>query len=271
MAAQLCLKPCPASGDGVHTWIFYAACRLIEAGLSNEEAEPEIKALMTREPNPVSEIADALRSARGERSRSTPRWAPVNPAAIAEIVKSGPTLVELISRSAEPIQFGAETRSELIIDTLFPGNPWLCTGKASNQFYTAKREDWRGRLHEQSLIVPSPMSSQKGRTKQGKPSYHSEANTGPRRFLVVEFDNGTLDQQAALLWHFAKFAPLALVVFSGSRSAHSWYFCDGQPEDKLRRFFDYAVSLGADPRTWSRSQFVRLADGKRSDGKRATP
>jgi hypothetical protein len=88
---------------------------------------------------------------------------------------------------------------------------------------------------------------------------------------VVEFDNGTLDQQAALLWHFAKFAPLALVVFSGSRSAHSWYFCDGQPEDKLRRFFDYAVSLGADPRTWSRSQFVRLADGKRSDGKRATP
>jgi hypothetical protein len=41
----------------------------------------------------------------------------------------------------------------------------------------------------------------------------------------------------------------------------------GQSEDKLRRFFDYAVSLGADPRTWLRSQFVRMPDGKRVDGK----
>jgi len=105
-AAQLLKKPCPASGEGVHTWVFYAACRLVEAGWSDEQAEPEIEALMTREPNPASEIRDELRSARGERRRSTPRWAPVNPAAIAEIAKGGPTLVELISRSPEPIQFG---------------------------------------------------------------------------------------------------------------------------------------------------------------------
>jgi hypothetical protein len=267
VAAQLCLKPCPASGGGVHSWIFYAACRVIEAGLSDEQAESQIEALITRESNPPSEIIDALRSARGDHSRSAPRWSPVNPAAIAEIAKSGPTLVELISRSPEPIQFVEQSRTEMFVDLLFPGDPWLCIGRASNQFYTAKREAWRGRLHEQSLIVPSPMSSQKGRTKQGKLSCHSEANTGPRRFLVVEFDSGTLDQQAALLWHFAKFAPLALVVFSGSKSAHSWYFCDGQPEDKLQRFFDYAVSLGADPRTWSRSQFIRMPDGKRADAK----
>src|SRR6266513_600889 len=265
-AAQL-LKPCPASGEGVHTWVFHAACSLVEASLSDEQAEAEIEALMTREPNPPSEIIDALRSARGERRRSTPRWSPINTKAIAEIADNGPSLIELVSCSPDPIQFGAQSRSELIIDTLFSDNPWLCIGKASNQFYTAKREAWRGRLHEQSLIVPSPMSSQKGRTKQGKPSYHSEANTGPRRFLVVEFDSGTLDQQAALLWHFAKFAPLALVVFSGSKSAHSWYFCDGQPEDKLQRFFDYVVSLGADPKPWPRSQFVRLPDGTRADGK----
>jgi hypothetical protein len=77
-----------------------------------------------------------------------------------------------------------------------------------------------------------------------------------------------LDQQAALLWHLAQFAPsLALVVYSGSKSAHGWFFCEGQPEDKIQRFFDYAVSLGADSRTWSRCQFVRMPDGKRSDGK----
>jgi hypothetical protein len=265
-AAQL-LKPCPASGEGVHTWIFYAACTLIEAGLSDDESETEIEGLMTREPNPPSEILDALRSARGDRRRSTPRWSPVNPVAIGEAVKGGPTLLELLSRSPEPIQFGPQSRTELLIDTLFPGNPWLCVARASNDFYTARREVWRGRLHHNSLIVPSPMCAQRGRTKQGKLSWHSEANTGPRRFLVVEFDSGALDQQAALLWHLAQYAPLTLAVFSGSKSVHGWFFCEGQAEDKLRRFFDYAVSLGADSKTWSRTQLVRLPDGKRSDGK----
>jgi hypothetical protein len=265
-AAQL-LKPCPASGGGVHRWVFYAACRLIKAGLSDEQAETEIEALMTRPPDPASEIMDALRSARGERRRSTPRWSPVNPTAIAEIVKNGPTLVELVSRSQEPIQFVPQSRAEMFIDTLFPGNPLLCCGVSSSGFCTALREKFRGLLHAYSLIVPSPMCAQKGRTKQGKLSYHSEANTGHRRFLVVEFDNGPLNRQAALLWHLAQFAPLALVVFSGSKSLHAWFWCEGQPEDKLRRFFDYAVSLGADPKTWSRCQFVRLPDGKRSDYK----
>jgi hypothetical protein len=113
MTAAQILKPCPAGGEGVHSWIFSAACTLIEAGLSDEQAEGEIEALMTREPNPVSEITDALRSARGERPRSSPRWSPVNPAAITPITKDGPTLLELISRSPEPIQFGAQSRSEL--------------------------------------------------------------------------------------------------------------------------------------------------------------
>src|SRR5205085_10765501 len=89
----------------------------------------------------------------------------------------------------------------------------------------------------------------------------------PRRFLVVEFDNGSLNQQAAILWHLASFAPLALVVFSGSKSCHGWFFCADEPEDKLARFFDYAHSLGADSATWRRSQFVRMPDGRRSDGK----
>jgi len=265
-AAQL-LKPCPASGEGVHNWVFYAACSLIEAALSDVEAEAEIEAAMTREPNPASEITDALRSARGDHSRSRPRWSPVNPAAIAEIVETGPTLLELISRSPEPIQFVPQSRAEMFIDTLFPGNPLLCVGR-KNHFYTDTRETFRGHLHARELIVPSPMSAQMGRTKQGKMSYRSESNTGTRRFLVVEFDRGTLDQQAALLWHLAgRIAPLALVVFSGGKSLHGWFYCAGQREEKLERFFRYAASLGADTKTWSRCQFVRMPDGQRADGK----
>jgi hypothetical protein len=43
-----------------------------------------------------------------------------------------------------------------------------------------------------------------------------------------------------------------------------------RPED-LKAFMDYAVSLGADKATWTRSQFVRMPDGTRDNGKRQTP
>ena len=80
------------------------------------------------------------------------------------------------------------SRTEEIIDMLFPGNPWLCVGKANDAFFTERRETLRGSLHRYSLIVPSPMFAQKGLTQRGYSSFHSLANTGPRRFIVVEFD-----------------------------------------------------------------------------------
>src|SRR5205807_578538 len=82
----------------------------------------------------------------------------------------------------------------------------------------------------------TPDDCRKGRTRSGKISEHTLENTGPRRFLVIEFDKGTLDQQAALLFHLSKFAPsLALVVFSGSRSLHGWFYCANQTEEAQLR------------------------------------
>jgi hypothetical protein len=260
------LKQCPPEGEGVHRWLYYAACNLADAGVPSQEAQAIIEGLMTRPPKPASEVEDAVRSAGGER-KPGPRWTPADPHLITEVTKGAPSLCELTSRSPRPIQFGQSSRTEECIDALFAGDPWLCVGRADWQFYTARREWWRNKLSERALIVPSPMSAEKGCTKQGKLSYHSEDNTGPRRFLVVEFDRGTLDEQAAIIFHLAQYAPLALVVFSGSKSAHSWFWCQHQSEGKLTRFFNYATSLGADPKTWSRSQFVRMPDGKRTDGK----
>jgi hypothetical protein len=257
---------CPESGEGVHNWIFHAACCAVEAGMSNEEAVEQIEQLMTRDPNPASEIEDALCSARGER-RPAPRWSPANTCVIAPILAKGISLLELVAESPRPIRFGDESRSEEVIDALFPGDPLLCLGRASNDFYTDHREFWRGRVAERSLIVPSPMSSKTGLTKQGKQSFHCQDNTGPRRFLVIEFDKGTLDQQAALISHLENYAPLAVVAFSGSKSLHSWFYCAGLFEDRIARFFDYACSLGADSKLWNRTQFARVPDGKRSDGK----
>ena len=112
------------------------------------------------------------------------------------------------------------------------------------------------------------MSEVWGKTKDGKKSQHTLSNTGPRRFLIVEQDSGTADEQASVLLHLAGMAPLVLAVHSGSKSIHGWFYCVGQTEERLRRFMNYAVSIGADSATWTRSQFVRMPDGRRDTGKR---
>ena len=38
----------------------------------------------------------------------------------------------------------------------------------------------------------------------------------------------------------------------------------------MLKFFRYALSLGADPATWTRCQFVRMPDGRRDNAKRQT-
>src|SRR4051812_15408876 len=119
------------------------------------------------------------------------------------------------------------------------------------------------------LIVPSPMTKRAGKRKtDGKKREKTLDKTGPRRVFVLEFDHGNPDQHASLLLHFAKRAPLVLAVHSGGKSLHGWFYCQGQPEEKLLRFMRHAVSLGADDATWTRSQFVRMPGGERSNGNR---
>jgi hypothetical protein len=185
------------------------------------------------------------------------------------IIASGAGLYDLWENS--PVRFDdAESHSEEIIDALFPGNPWLCVGASNDDFKTRHRDELRGEFFALALIVPSPMIARTGRTKKGRVSEHTLENAGPRRFLVIEFDTGTADEHGALLLHLAERAPLTLAVHSGNRSLHGWFHCASQDEAAMRRFMRYAVSLGADPATWTRSQFVRMPDGTRDNGRRQT-
>jgi len=183
------------------------------------------------------------------------------------IIQNGGGLAELWEVSPVRLEDNAQHTDETI-DRLFPGDPLLCCGRSQSDFDTKAREAWRGQLASLQFIVPSPMSAVTGFTKEGKESKHTLRNTGLRRFLVCEFDHGTTDQQVALLLHLAQFAPMVCALHSGGKSMHGWFLVAGQPEDTVQRFFRYAVSLGADSATWTRSQFVRMPDGIRHNGKR---
>jgi hypothetical protein len=183
------------------------------------------------------------------------------------VIASGLGLVDLWEFSPIRVDHN-ESRAEEIIDALFPGDPLLCGGRSNGEFVTRSREEWRGTLAALQLIVPSPMTARIGYTQNGRESAHTLETTGPRRFLIIEQDSGTIDDQSAVLLHLAERAPLALAVHSGGKSIHGWFYCAGQPEAKLREFMRCAVSLGADPATWTRSQFVRMPDGTRNCGNR---
>jgi hypothetical protein len=275
------LAACPRAGEGVHRWLFKIARQL-----HTHRNRAEIVALLAATVAdcgrhvPVSEIEAAVDKAKDCAWRpgrngflnspaNARTWPDVNTKARAEIVADGGGLADLWEASPVRIESN-EPRTEEIMDALFPGNPLLCCGKSNSDFDTKPRESWRGELFALELIVPSAMTAIEGVTKDGKPSRHTLSNTGPRRFLVVEFDTGTTDEHAALLLHLACRAPLVLGVHSGNKSLHGWFYCAGQAEEKLRRFMEYAVTLGADHATWSRSQFCRMPDGTRDNGKRQT-
>ncbi|MBI2928378.1 MAG: hypothetical protein HYY24_22140 [Verrucomicrobia bacterium] len=268
----------PRAGEGVHAWLFRVA-RQLHAHMPAGEI---VALLETRVANrgrlvPRHEIISAVQNSlacawqpsQSYTSKPIAKWPVVNREQVGAIVREGYGLADLWEASRVRLEDN-EAHTEEIVDRLFPGNPLLCCGRSQSDFDTKPREDWRGELAKLQFIVPNPMSALTGTTKEGKESAHALSNTGPRRFLVCEFDTGTTDQHAALLLHLATFAPLVCVVHSGGKSLHGWFYVHSQPEERILRFMRYAVSLGADPATWTRSQFVRMPDGTRDNGRRQT-
>jgi hypothetical protein len=273
------LTAVPRAGNGVHAWLFQVA-RQLHAHLPAVEivALLECRAQGCGRHVSRKEIEDAVKNAlacawqpsgNAAPMQPTAKWPRVNQEQREAIVRDGGGLADLWEFSHPRIEDNGQ-HTEEIIDRLFPDNPLLCCGRSSQEFDTRPREDWRGELSMLALIVPSPMSAVTGTTKDGKESKHTLANTGARRFLICEFDTGTTDEHAALLIHLGGYAPLVCAVHSGGKSLHGWFYVHDQPDVKVEKFFRYAISLGADRATWTRSQFVRMPDGTRDNRKRQT-
>ena len=269
----------PRRGGGLNLW-FYRVARVLHPFRAPAEIVELLKAATAGEPVKHGEIERAVENSKatawkpGQPSQSVgrPAWPKLNAEQRAAVIADhGYGLVDLWEASPVRLEDN-KSHTEELIDVLFPGNPLLCAGKSNSDFATRSRSQWHGKLAKLQFIVPTPMTARRGLTKDGKESAHALSITGPRRFLVIEQDSGTIDEQAAVLLHLAQhYAPLALAVHSGSKSIHGWFYSGGYPvEDAWLRFMRYAVSLGADHATWTRSQFVRMPDGIHDNGKRQT-
>jgi hypothetical protein len=269
------LASVPRHGEGVHPWLFK-----VSRQLHHHRSEDDIFSLLRASVDgcgrhvPDSEITAAIASARacawtpsGNPAPASqprkPKWPEPDREKIGALLKNPVGLYDIWDIS--PTRCTGELDSDWFIDWLFPGDPLICVGSSNDRFKTANRELFRGHMHRASLIVPSPMSSVWGVTKTGRKSQHTLENTGPRWYVVTEFDSGTKDEQSTIIHHLSAFSPLVMVVASGGKSLHGWFNCRDMTEARLHKFFIYAVSLGADPATWTRSQFVRMPEGYRAD------
>ena len=269
----------PRAGGGVHGWLFRVARQLhahLPAGEIVEVLGARVRNCGRHVPQNeiVAAVQNSLRCAWQPNGNTyaparRAKWPAVDERRRRELIAEGGGLADLWEVSPLRIEDNLQ-HTEQIIDRLFPANPLLCCGKSSHDFDTRPREDWRGQLASLQFVVPSPMTARTGKTKNGRTSAHTLDNTGPRRFLICEYDVGTTDEHAALLLHLGGYAPLVCAVHSGGKSLHGWFFVEKQPAEKVFRFFRYAVSLGADPATWTPSQFVRMPDGTRANGRRQT-
>jgi len=259
------VKECPPAGEGVHRWVYHVVCTFLDHRAEHQTIIDYCERHATRNLQP-NEVENAIETRLKCQNNKGKYFAKPNPIEGKRIIDYSITQENFEKLS--PVSNLQDMPSESIIDLLFPNNPLLCCGVSNSVFKTISKVDWGDSLRKMRLIVPSPMSAKHGLTQSGKRSPHTLSNTGQRRFLVVEFDDGTLDQQAAIHYHLGTKFPLTLIVFSGSKSLHGWYYVQGSTEFHTREFFNYACSLGADRATWTKSQFVRMPNGVRDNKKR---
>jgi hypothetical protein len=127
----------------------------------------------------------------------------------------------------------------------------------------AAQDRWIGEHHMRGVEHASLHSLEKGDIVS------KLANTGERRYLVLDFDAGDADHHAAIIWFLAQKRPLKLVMHSANKSLHGWFKVAGLPDEALLAFMEEeeAVGLGADPGLWWKEHFARIAGGWRDDDK----
>jgi hypothetical protein len=299
--AKRLLDSAPQAGSGLNEWLAKGA-RMTSDLEPNESFDLLAEVVDTKGgKHDARAIWRAINKIRGTdyNGPSQPKWPEPNLKLIEQITLNHiwdipGALGTLESRSPE--RRLDKLTTDQIVRRLFSVNSLLSIGMEMKDTSVHPIERVKN-LYKFSLIVPSPMVSMSGQTQEGKESGRCLSNTGPRRFLITEFDFKPTDKQgnptiwvplldlwksygmtaqdaaAAIILHLAQYGPVVMVVFSGNVSLHGWWLASGESEEegsRLNQFMRYAATLGADTATYARSQFVRMPGAIRPDGRKQT-
>lgn len=287
--------PPSIQGEDGRGALWHAAKILSESGVGIEKAHALLQECFNprcEPPWPGQDLRYTLGRAFGLAGAggANPRWPKLDRELRLRVVKD--TNVRMAEfETWKPSRYQQPSPDHLLND-LFPDeDPLLCLGRTVKHYETKTKREWLGNLAGQQHLVPNPMTARTGNPD----GFHRDIarcseNTGPRRYLVVEFDlvdpdlgvetpdagfvremkgqgRSVRDINASLIAHLASRGPLVMAVDSGGKSLHGWFWACGVGEESLREFFSYACRLGADRSFWTKCQAARLPDGIRDNGR----
>jgi hypothetical protein len=157
----------------------------------------------------------------------------------------------------QPVEIGLGK----VIRRIFPWDGLLMMTSKPNYHPVRLRNQWlSGRYHLPSHCYCS--SNYCSTDQADGTSYHAFAGI-ERRWLVIESDQGSLEQQFWIHKELEKqFQNLGLVCWSGEKSLHGWYLVEGWSQDECFQLYSQAIHLGVnDCATWKICQQCRLPLG----------
>ena len=249
------LATCPKnSGDGIHKWLYRMAWSLWRYPfmLSGEfiiECLVEATQGCDRDVT-LREIEDAVENSAPDQPKRPGRGlgpnAKCDEGALQKVwAQSKMSLAGIIS--ASPEECGNWT-AEDTLSLLYEDDPQVC--------YSYKKERPGGLVTSSPvwlfrpppLMIPNPVLGEAAPTRAGRMSARALANVGARRYLVLDFDKGTKDEQAKIIWHLKEKwltkCGLVMVLDSGKRSLHCWWDCTALAREGCGRTLPASSSLG---------------------------
>ena len=258
------LKRAEAEGMGFHDMMVRAAAVMKRLGKTPEEAIElmhEAAEKVTRRQPATGEIERAVNYCYQNSSVGTGReWekpsdrVKVNRTLIAEFASKGS--IEKLREKSGPIPPDART----ILKDLYGENDLLYLAPDLYRGEVKSRSEWVATsMSEAQFLCPSTLKDRDG----GRMA----ENVDLRKYVVFETDNlpKDWDGQAGLIERLAEELPLRMVVWSGNKSLHATFQATTPLKDKIQKFYDLAVALGADRAVFRPAQLVRMPWGQRQD------
>ena len=270
-------------GNGYHPRLLGVANIGIRSGIPPAEVAAGIRAHTPPGGRrvPDREIADAVNKASLGRAgalqrRGVPRWR-MPPRAVepfdatrfmAKRLAEGDGYGEADIREASPVRLDRPPAQDAFLllealyapsDVLFIGDRFGRTVKTVAQWLA----DFRAGHPIPPHIIPNPLTGAAAATKDGRPSFRSDACVQAFRFAVAEFDGVSREDQFRFWW--AVNLPVCALIDSGGKSLHAWIRIDGVRaaeqwaelvEAKL--FGHYLIPLGCDAACRNEARLSRM-------------
>ena len=269
---NMLLSP-PLQGKGLHQWVFSCVrCLVRHRPVAEIEGIMQIAGAGTGR-DLTREVREALRNAwtgTGPRPAGTSLtagsvppggWPDRNSELINALEPVKPCYWEALSPAGSP---GAATA----LSALFKPSELVCMASRPDNARTAPLEEWLPFCGHLPFMVASPMSAVTGVNLSGRESHRCIANTGPRRYAVVEFDADTPEAQLACILKLSGVLPVTMILHSGGKSFHAWFHVEHLEAQTVLDFLSGAAILGADPAVFVRCQLVRVPGGLRDGATR---